>query len=233
MKTPTTQEINKPAGSSRISPKTIRALCVGATLGLAPEASAISISSGLTGGSGDVDNLLFDQEMNSGALVRGSLNTTPGFLVDFTSTSGDLVAPASGQVRIEALNDPFTFTNLSFGLTEGSTFTKAQLNVNSSATATDAITFSIYYSAGISPFVSMFDLTGTGQNQFTILAEGSERITSIMLDTSVPIQDVKQVRIGGASRATSVPDGGTTAALLGVALLGLGGIHRKLGGSCA
>jgi hypothetical protein len=238
MKTKSNKETKKTTKTVPVSLPIIRSLGAGAILCFAaPAASAISITTGLTGGSGDVDNVLFDQDLRSGPLVRGSTNPAD-VLVDFTSTSGDLFAPASGQARLEALNAPFTFTQLCFDLTDGSTFTKAQLNVNSSESATDGITFSVFFEGSSSPFVSVFDLTASGQNMFTIMAEGSERISSICFDTTVPILDVKQVRIGGIERnpvtpVNPVPDGGTSAALLGLSLLGLGGLRMKLGRSRA
>lgn len=222
---------SQPTRINPISFPAFRTLCAGAILGLAPMASAISITTGLTGGSGDVDNVLFDQDLNSGSLIRGSTNQGD-FLVDFTSTSGDLLAPSSGQARIEAEDDSFTFDQLCFELTDGSTFTKAQFNVNALESGTDAIAFSIFFEGSSSPFVSVFDLTSSGQNKFTIIAEGSERITEICFETTVPIQDVKQIRIG-ADNGSSVPDGGTSAALLGLSLLGLGGLRKKLGSTRA
>jgi hypothetical protein len=202
-------------------------LSVSALIGVGSVASAITITTGVDGGSGDVTNVLFNQAglITSGPIIQGNFAGN-GYLVEFQSTSGDLETPSSGQARIEGLGGA-TFTHLSFALEDGASFTKAQFTVN--AEVDGVINFDVFYFIGNSPYQAQMSLDGNGENFFTVLAGANEQITRITFNSSVPISDVRQVRIGGVSR--NVPDGGTTLGMMGAALLALTGLQRKYGGA--
>ena len=94
--------------------------------------ATIIISPGLVDGSGDVENVLFNDPDNgtvAGAAytVTGITNQT-GLLVDFTSDVY-LVTPSGGQARIEA--ETGTFDNIDFYLQDDSLgFGKVQFNID-------------------------------------------------------------------------------------------------------
>lgn len=197
------------------------------TLSIVASSKAVTISSALVGGSGDVDNVLFNQGvLDTGLTVMGTFNTNPTYTVRFTSTQQ--LEVNGGQASLSGIGDT-TFTNLSFGLTNGDTFTKVQLNPD--ATTNGTITFNVQY---INPNGTLsnqqFNLLGSGQNFFTILASGNERITTVSFTTTgTALADSGQFRLGGLQHATtSVPDAGSTLVLLGVGLMALVGLRRKL-----
>ena len=65
------------------------------------------ISTGLVGGSGDVENVLFNEAslIATGTTVQGITNQT-GSIVNFISNE-NLLTPPSGQARIEAQDGAF------------------------------------------------------------------------------------------------------------------------------
>jgi hypothetical protein len=196
-----------------------------------------TITSGNPGNAG-TDNVLFNDSSlsHSGALVQGNFNGAgAGFIVDFTSASGShLLSGTGGQATVSGLagNDPFT--SLTFGLEGGATFTKAILNADvvNGAPANATINFNVaYMNAGGSPFAQTFSVTGNGQNFFGIEAAEGAKITSVTFSSAnTAFSDANQFRLGGFAAATRVPDGGTTATLLGVGLLALAVFRRKVRG---
>ena len=186
---------------------------------LVPSAGAITIAPGVVGGSGDVDNVLFNQGvLDSGTAVVGTFNTNPTFFIHFSSTQ--LLEVNGGQATLSGIGSN-TFNDLVFALTNGDTFTKAQLNPDAVSNGTIVFNVSYITPAGTTGDLQ-FSLTGNGQNYFTILAQGTERITSVSLsspDTS--FSDSGQFRIGGLAHSTEVPDGGVSIGLLAGALVAL------------
>ena len=157
----------------------------------------------------------------SGSILEGTLNQS-GAVVYFSSTSGDLTSPSSGQARIEpaAGNDPFN--SLTFWLADG-TFTSAIFNIpgNSGVVSISAS----YTTDGGTPFVANF-ATGNGQNFFTVLGLG-DLMTSITVSTTAgSFDDMRQIRIGGYVPVTRVPDHGQSITLLGLSLLAVAGFRR-------
>lgn len=206
-----------------------------AALSLAPCAfgAPITITTGNPGNAG-TDNVLFNDGtlLHSGTLVQGNFSGSgAGFIVDFRSASGtQMIQGGGGQATITGMtgNDPFT--NLSFGLENGATFTKAILNPD--ATSNGTITFTVsYLSAAGSPSIQSFALSGNGNNFFGIEAGDGAKITTVSFtSTGTSFADASQFRLGGFAGApsTSVPDGGVTIAFLGTALAALGVARRFL-----
>jgi hypothetical protein len=192
-------------------------------------AAYITIDYGIVGGSGDVDNVLFNEASlpQSGSLVQGSLNSTNGaFIVNFESNEDLQVS--GGQASLSGTDG--NFTDLCFYLSDGATFTKAILNPDVLNSAGDGtINFTVYYLIN-NEFMESFGLTSNGNNYFTVLANEGAQITKICFNSEDTVfSDTNQIRVGGAQPATRVPDGGTTIAMLGMALLGLGGVRKALG----
>ena len=74
-------------------------------------------------------------------------------------------------------------------------------------------------------------LGGSGSNFFTLTPTiAGERFLSVTVTADNPLvfTDVAQVRLGGAQLTTAIPDGGATVAMLGLALVGLFGLRRRL-----
>ncbi len=200
------------------------------------EAVFINIIDTAGGGNFGTDNVLFNNtDLDSGLLVQGSFNSAPGFLVNFTSTGGNLVGNG-GQSRIEGGEGNSPFTNLTFSLENGATFTTAILNPDAtnagnmseggdtSENGDGFITFTVNYLSPGGVFDSdQFTLKGAGQNFFRIEAGMGAVISSVTLDvTDTSLVDSGQFRLGGFAPAASVPDGGLSVALLGLAVTGLG-----------
>jgi hypothetical protein len=188
----------------------LAALVAFSSLFLAGPASAISITAGNVP---QLDENVLLNSGTSGAIVQGTLNQS-GALVNFSSASGDLTSPSSGQARIEPASGNDPFSSLTFWLADG-TFTSAIFNVPGNVGAVD-ISVSFVNDGG-APFVTDFD-TGNGSNFFTVLGLG-DLLTSITVSTATgSFDDIRQIRIGGYAPATKVPDRGQSMLLLGIGL---------------
>lgn len=179
----------------------------------------------------DIANVLFNDDtlLHSGPLVQGNFANNSigaGFIVDFTSTGGNLVGNG-GQARLEAGegNDPFT--QVTIALEDNATFTR--LVLNPFATTDGTITFDVSYISPAGLHNESFSLSGNGENFFTVDAGTGQLITSVSITaTSTAFEDIRQIRVGGFATGQSVPDGGATVMLLGAGLCGLGLSRRFL-----
>ena len=165
------------------------------------------------------ENVLFNGTglIDTGVLVQGRTNQSSS-IVNFFDAGTILTTPGNGQARIEAQTG--TFGALSIALNEPlSTYTSLILNIN--AAADGQVTFNIGDVSDGSVLSQTFDVDKSGQNFFRIVASGDSRINLTSLTTTVGIQDIKQVRLGGAQ---AVPEP-TTLAGIGVAALAL--LRRK------
>jgi len=184
---------------------------------------AITITPGNPNNQG-TDNVLFNDSsltLGPGPLVQGTFNGSgSGYLVDFTSTSNDgMLRGSGGQATITGAGTNSSFTNLSFMLEGGATFTKAILNPD--VTVDGTINFTITYtdmSTGHT-FLQSFSVDGNGQNFFGISANGTEVINEVTFDLiGTRGMNASQFRIGGFGYPTSTPENGTTAGLLVLSL---------------
>jgi hypothetical protein len=157
----------------------------------------------------------------SGNPIFGTTNQT-GFAVRFSSNE-TLTAPANGQARIEAVDGALTQLTIDI---PGATFTSLIFNVD--AAADGSINILVTENNGQQTSAT-FALSGSGQNFFTVTAVNGQLISSVSFTTNVAmtltnVNDVAQVRIGGAQTAVPEP---ASMLLLGTALAGLGSVIRK------
>ena len=175
--------------------------------------------------------------LNSGAagsIVTGTLNQS-GLLVNFTSITQTLIAPSSGQARVEAISgrNHVAVRDISFALANG-TFTDAIFNpagvgtIGASSTANIVVIGNNAF--GNPEPAALFSYTlGNGNNFLTVTASNGETINSISISAANGFADLRQVRISGASvPTTTVPDNGSTLMLLGGSGLALALLRRKL-----
>jgi len=198
---------------------------------LAPPAHAtLTLQSGLVGGSGTVDNVIFNAcgtSAGPSTFIQGCLNTSHTTLVDFTGKE-QLFVPSGGQARIAAQDG--SFDAITINLDDTSTgFSKLQFNLD--ANADGFATFQ-----AIDQFGTVFNygpiaLDGSGQNFFTLGSNDGQVAKSFSLVSTVAlnlISDLEQVRIGPADLTppTDAPEP-FSIALLGTGLLGLGFVRKR------
>jgi hypothetical protein len=147
-------------------------------------------------------------------------------LVNFTSTSGSglLNANPSGQATVSGGTGNVALTQLTFGLANNDTFTRAVFNINAAASGSVVIHVEgVNIDGGF--FEDDFTVDANGENFFTVTAINGQFITSISLTAinGATFEDVRQVRLGGAGE---IPEPASMV-LLGTGLLGAAASLRK------
>lgn len=192
------------------------------TAGTRAEA-AIMVEEGLVGGSGDVDNVLFNTCVGAtgmGTTVQGCLNTDTSYLINFTSD--ETLIASGGQATITAADgDGFSYLKIE---PDAGTMYKLQLNIDAS---TDGEIFFAGY-AGPSIFLS-----GSGSNFFTITPGiGEDEFAFVSFTTTTDIvAEVRQVRLGVSDGPGTDPDPipePTSLVLFGLGMLGAGVAGRRI-----
>jgi len=173
------------------------------------------------------DNVLLNPATNV-TTVTGTVGPS-NLLVNFTSTSGSglLNANPSGQATVSGGTGNTALTQLTFGLDNGDSFTRAVFNINAATDGSVVIHVEgININGGF--FEDDFVVDANGQNFFTVTAINGQLITSISLTAAggATFQDVRQVRLGG-SDVGEVPEP-TSMLLLGSGLVGAAAGLRRL-----
>ena len=222
----------------------IRTTMVAAAVGLAMAGSAaadVIFTLGNNPQPGE-ENILFNGPGTTSGpalTVTGRTNNSD-LLVDFTSDE-NLVTPARGQARIEAVDGDFT--TLTFNVETG-TFGDFILNPIMNPTTGRPVTGTVDVTVNLvneAPQTFSYTVSSGGNNFVTITTANGERISSINIasGTGISFFDLQQPRISTATSCPpgsennplcnpipSVPEPGVLS-LIGLALSGMAAMRRR------
>jgi PEP-CTERM motif len=186
-------------------------------------------------GNGNTDNVLFNNGslIHAGLLVQGDFNGIgAGFIVDFTSSSGNgNLGVSGGQAVLVGGTGNIPLSNVTVQLENGATFTKLILNIDvtNGLPPPTSVQFTVNYSlAGGQVFNQVFTVDTNGQNFFGIEAFEGAVINSVTVQglNGTTFSEINQWRLGGFAPAGEVPEPASLF-LLGSGLVGAAGALRR------
>jgi hypothetical protein len=192
----------------------ISLLCASALLACSVAPAAIIITQGNDPGN---TNILFNDApiTSSTDPVVGKVNESlVDFLVQFDS-SETLEVQGGGQSRVQSTDG--LFSDVSF-MSAGNAFTSAVFKLQSPGTPQPSVTFTVNR-LGEPAFIQTVVLGNSGF--ISIEAVGGQLIEGITIETTLPINDIRQVRLGGFAEIPP-PGGGEVPEPMTMGLLGAG-----------
>lgn len=184
---------------------------------------------------GDTQNVLFgagqscDGATGPANTVQGCLNQDREQLVNLTSGE-TLQVEVQGQGQANLVSPGGSFDDLLIELAGDETFDYLIFNIDVLNGEGDGTATFTAFLAGEPDFTQTFDLDANGQNFFTVQAINDELLTGFLIESSVQLANVNQIRIGPADDdgggGIPVPEPGAIG-LLGLGLLGLGYTRRR------